>query len=89
MVINLILMNFPFVDGGGEDSTIGSITSFNFDVGIFFILFWKTFTADSKTSNIRCFSLTEVKIIGTSVNGAILSKMPVKILIIHVLFKHS
>lgn len=35
----LILMYFPFVDGGGVASIISCSTSLSFDVGIFLILF--------------------------------------------------
>ena len=67
----LMLILFPFVAGGGNASIYGNIILLSFDVGTLRILFWNTFTASSSALCTRCLFTTEVKIIGTSVNGAI------------------
>ena len=74
-VQNLIFMYLPLVAGGGVDSMMGSITSFNSRVFMRRMRLWYTCTAVSMALNIRCFSSADMNTIGTSVNGAIFSRI--------------
>ena len=68
-----ILMYFPLVAGGGVCCTTSNIASLSLEVAIRFLRFSKTSIAVSKAFNNLCLVIVEVKIIGTSVKGAMRS----------------
>src|SRR5690606_9325915 len=71
----LILMYLPLIAGGGLCSIIGNIVSLNFDVAIRCLRFSYTSTAVSKAFSKRCLVNADTNRIGTSVNGAISSRI--------------
>src|SRR3989339_1554307 len=71
----LILTYLPFMEGGGYFSISGNIISLSLDVVILFARFANTFAAALSTSSILCLFITEVNIIGMSLNGAIRSEI--------------
>ena len=68
-------MYLPLIAGGGLCSIIGSMVSLNLEVEIRCLRFSYTSTAVSKALSKRCFVNADTNRIGTSVNGAISSRI--------------
>ncbi len=74
-VQNLMRMYLPLVAGGGLCSIKGNITSFNLEVLIRAFLSSETLMAISRAFKRRCLVSAEINKMGTSVNGAIFSRI--------------